>query len=390
MGNSQSSNIPTTMKRIVLAQPNKDISKAELKVEEIAMPVPKSGEVLIRVIAAPVNPSDYGEWTHVPPSTEEFEAKPAGHEGSGIVVASGGGVYANSIVGCNVGFVSNVKGQGSYQEYITVDAIKGVFPLPSTVKVEDAASHFVNPYTAAGFIDTVRARHHGTTTPGFVHTAAASQLGVMLVKLVAHLEATTGSSMNIINVVRREEQAATLRALGAKHIIISTQDGWQELLRQMIKELKIQIAFDAIAGEMSGILLDALPPKGTLYVYGRLSNEGCSGIQPLDLIYRKKRVEGWLLTNWLLAGDSMSMLLRIRAATALVHAGLEKEDGWSTSRFSDCTIHEMKDRFVEMVKDKGFTGNKLRIRFVEPEEAAATAAAATAAASASTAAANEK
>ena len=91
------------------------------------MPIPRSGEVLIKVTAAPVNPSDYGEWSNVSADDQKnFEPRAIGKEGSGVVVASGGGVYgtyANYVVGSNVGFISNVRGQGSYAEYTVVNAI---------------------------------------------------------------------------------------------------------------------------------------------------------------------------------------------------------------------------------------------------------------------------
>jgi NADPH:quinone reductase-like Zn-dependent oxidoreductase len=244
MGNSTSTEIPAQYKRVVLKEPATELENAKIVVETVDMCKPKSGEVLIKVIAAPVNPSDYGEWSHVLPG--DFEPKAQGKEGSGIVVASGGGVYANSVVGKHVGFITNVKGEGSYAEYTCVNALEGVFPLPQNVEVADAASHFVNPYTAYGFLDTVRARHHGKSRPGFVQTAAASQLGQMLVKLCKQ------ENMTLINVVRREEQAETLRALGAEHVIVSSQEGWEGQLKDLVKEHKIQIAFDAIAGEMSG------------------------------------------------------------------------------------------------------------------------------------------
>ena len=115
---------------------------------------------------------------------------------------------------------------------------------------------------------------------------------------------------------------------------------------------------------LSSQLLDMLPPKGTLFVYGKLSNQGCSGIQPLNLIYRKKKLEGFLLTNWIFQGDnSVSMLMRLRAATSCVHEGLAVKDGWSTSQFKDCSIDTMWTDFVTMYQATGFTGAKLRIKF---------------------------
>lgn len=362
MGNS-TSNLPATMKRVVLTKPDADITKADITVEEVPLPVPKSGEVLIRVIATPVNPSDYGEWSNTGKDERgrEFEPRPVGKEGSGLVVASGGGLYANSVVGYKVGFITNVKNQGSYAEYTVVNALTGVFPLPDSVKVEDAASHFVNPYTACGFLDIVKSRHASTGNGkgkfGMVHTAAASQLGQMLVKLCKQ------EDVNLINVVRREEQAELLRAIGAEHIIVTSVEGWQTRLAELVKELNIHIAFDAVAGEMSGQLLDLLPNKGLLIVYGKLSSEGCSGIQPLDLIYRRKKVEGFYLGSWV---QSDMLYQKLRTATGLVHSGLG-ENGWAASQFLDCSIEEMWPEFLKMWKESGFTGKKLRIRFPEAD-----------------------
>jgi len=356
MGNSPSltAPIPTTMRRWVLVQVDKDLSKAQLQLETVAVPKLKSGEVLIKVCAAPVNPSDYGIWCRDRPVTDP---EPIGNEGSGVVLQSGGGLYANSCVGSNVGFTCNVKGSNAYAEYVIVNALKGVYILPSTVQVKDAASHFVNPYTAYGFLDTVRARHVVSSTspvPGFVHTAACSQLGQMLVKLCAK------ENIVLINVVRREEQATKLRALGATHVVVTKGDGWENELKQLIKEHGIQFAFDAVAGDMTGKILSILPKKGTIFVYGRLSDQACSGIQPLDLIYMRKKIEGWFLGSWATSGGMFAAQRRLKGATSVVHAGLADSDGWSRSEFEDCTIEDMQTKFLDFFNN-GFTGRKLRI-----------------------------
>lgn len=299
-----------------------------------------------------MNPSDYGEWKNI---TESFQPKPVGKEGSGIVVSSGGGVYANSCIGCKVGFVIDSATQGSYSEFVTVDALKGIFPLPENIPVEDAASHFINPYTVYGIIDTVRSTYtSGKGTLGLIHTGAASQLGQMMVKYCSQEKIT------LINIVRREEQKELLKSLGAQYVIVSDTPAWEDQLKELIKELNIRIAFDCVSGEMTGKLLSMLPSKSSLFVYGSLSGTPCSGIEPLDLIYRKKKVEGWLLPTWLLSGDPVTMMMRIRAATASVHSGLGK-GGWAESQFDDCTMDTMIDRFRGLIAD-GFTGRKLRIR----------------------------
>ena len=206
----------------------------------------------------------------------------------------------------------------------------------------------------------MRTRHASSKfsryAPGFIHTAAASQLGQMLVKLCQQ------EGITLVNVVRRQEQADTLRALGAEIVVISSEPDWEDQLKAIIKEKHIHLAFDAVAGEMTGKLLSLLPMSGTIFVYGKLASEGCSHIQPIDLIYRRKKIEGFYLGAWIMQGDSLSMLMRTRAATACVHAGLVP-GGWATSQFVDCSIDDMWERFLEMWKESGFTGRKLRIMF---------------------------
>ena len=150
----------------------------------------------------------------------------------------------------------------------------------------------------------------------------------MLVKLCIKL-----GDVNVINVVRKESQAATLRELGAEHIINTSVEGWEATLKTKIKELGVQFAFDAVAGEMTGKLLSLLPKKGTCFVYGRLSNEACAEIQPLDLIYRRKKLEGFFLAVGAFDG-MLATYMRLKAATTTVHEGLAPGQtgpgaGWS-------------------------------------------------------------
>lgn len=350
-----STSIPKTMRRLALAESagDSDFNKAKVVVEEVPVPTPSEGQVLVRMYAAPVNPSDYSSWarTIVPAGT----TVPIGKEGSGYVVASGGGDAADALVGKKVGVTLMVG--GSYGEYVVTAAQGSVFPLPEDLAVEDGASFFVNPYTVAGFLDTVKNKKHG----GLVHTAAASQVGKMLVKICQEHDVT------LINVVRKEAQAELLRGLGAKHIVVTSNDGWEKELKDLVKELGIKCAFDAIAGEMSGKLLTLLPPGGTYYVYGALSGQPSSGLNAVDLIYGKKKFEGFFLPTWLNEGGMAKMVPRIMAASKMVMPGLK--DGWCATAFTDCTLDNMLERFLEMKNGGGFTDGKLRIRMDPPKEA---------------------
>jgi len=361
MGNGPSAidtSIPDTQKAFYIVEKNADFNKIKVEVRTIPVPKPSHGQVLVRVVAAPVNPSDYGKWAR---PSENDKPSIAGLEGSGVVVASGGGYAANGMIGKNIGFV-NVKNGGTYQQYVIVDASFGAFPLPSTLKCEDAASHFVNPYTACGFIDTVRKRHTGNSSNvGFVHTAACSQLGQMLIKLAKE------ENVTLINVVRRKEQVDILTKIGAENIINTSDADWKEQLGNKIKELGINVIFDAISGEMSGILTGLLPNGGTHFAYGTLGGRTCEGVLMTDLSYNKKNFEGWLLTHWILEhGKGLSTLLRINAATKTVHRGLEN-NGWSSSKYLDCKLDNMWEMFLDMKMKSGFTGKKLRIRFDQEE-----------------------
>ena len=120
---------PATMRRVVLVRPAEKIEDAQLQIETVPVPKPASGEVLIRVMAAPVNPSDYGKLKGTVDPAKEWTPTPMGNEGSGVVIASGGGLLAQRLLGKNVGFM-NLKKQGSWAEYVTASAMTSVFPLP--------------------------------------------------------------------------------------------------------------------------------------------------------------------------------------------------------------------------------------------------------------------
>jgi len=339
--------IPKTQKQIVLVEPDADLDKAKFEVRIVDVPVPKRGQVLVRMAAAPVNPSDFGTWMRTP---KGGDPKCVGNEGCGVVVASGGGFKTWNLVGKKVGVVP--KGVGSYQQYVAVDAMT-VFKLDQSADVLDAASFFVNPYTAVGILDTVKKRG----ASGFVHMAAASQLGQMLVKLAP------SQSITIVNVVRREEQAKMLRELGAEHVVVQ-QEGWEKVLGNLVKELKISVAFDCISGDATGALVSLMPKNSVTFLYGALSEKGASNINPMDLIYHGKKLEGWLLTTWCFQGGLLKTYFRLRRATALVTSSLQPGK-WAASQYEDVSMEDWFKTFLSMRQHSGnggFTGRKLRIR----------------------------
>eukprot|EP00580_Thalassiosira_gravida_P017606 CAMPEP_0201666046 /NCGR_PEP_ID=MMETSP0494-20130426/7006_1 /ASSEMBLY_ACC=CAM_ASM_000839 /TAXON_ID=420259 /ORGANISM="Thalassiosira gravida, Strain GMp14c1" /LENGTH=359 /DNA_ID=CAMNT_0048145119 /DNA_START=72 /DNA_END=1151 /DNA_ORIENTATION=- len=344
--------IPAEMKRLVVTSPGKGTSVADctMEIETLPTPTPASGEVLVKVVAAPINPSDYGSWFYSKPEAYPMSI---GKEGCGIVIVAD--EESSCPVGTKVGFVTDGK-QGTFSEYLTLNAKTGVFKMPEDVPIEDCASFMVNPYTALGILDT--AQRTCASSKAIIHTAAASQLGQMIVRLAP------SKGLEIINIVRREEQKELLEKIGAKHVIVaaSVDDHkvWKAELQSKVNELGAVCAFDAIAGDMAGHLMDVLPSKGIVHVYGGLAGPA-NGLSFIDLIYGQKELKGFFVTAWLKEGGPSRMIPRMMAAGKDVNAGLKGPDGWSCTQFCDTTMENAKEDLLELLAGKS-TGKKLRIR----------------------------
>ena len=285
-----------------------------LRVVELPLPVPTPGEVLIKVAASPINPSDLMFIRGLYGLKKPLPAIP-GFEGSGTVMRSGGGFLGRMLVGkrvaCHATDPKTVGGMWS--EYLVAPAAACV-PLKKNVDLEHAAMMLVNPFTAWALVDEAKRGRHRA----IVQTAAASALGRMIVRLAK------GAGIPVINIVRRPEQVALLRDLGAEHILNSNDTSFDDSLREHCRKLDATIAFDAVAGEMSARVLRAQPKGSRLIVYGALSLEAVQ-TEPGSLIFEGKRVEGFWLSAWL---KKKSLLARGRIAghvQKLLATGLKSE-----------------------------------------------------------------
>lgn len=257
-----------------------------LVLTERPVPKPRRGEVLVRIAATPVNPSDLlflnGEYG---------EAKPLpvvpGEEGCGTVVASGGGLQARALVGRRVACFATPDRDGTWAGYTATKADLCV-PLLKRVSDEQGAMLIVNPLTAWSFV--ARARRAGHRS--FVQTAAAGQLGRMIIRLAARRD------VEVVNVVRRPEQVELLSGLGAKHVLSSAEPDFDAQLRDLCARLGTKLAYDAVGGEMTGRLVSALARGGRVTVYGKLTDEDCRA-DALELIFRGKSVDGMWMEEWL-------------------------------------------------------------------------------------------
>jgi NADPH:quinone reductase len=257
-----------------------------LVVVERPVPRPTKGQVLVRVAASPVNPSDLSFLRGMYGVRKRLPVVP-GFEGSGEVVASGGGLWPRLLVGRRVACAAPTDGDGTWAEFMLADASHCI-PLRRATDTEQASMLIVNPFTAwalMGIAESLRAR-------AFVQTAAAGALGRMIVRLAI------ARGVHAINIVRRREQVELLTREGAGHVLNSTDEDFDERLREQCTRLSATVLFDAVAGETTGRVLRAMPAGSTAIVYGGLSLEGCV-IDPRSLIFERKRLRGFWLSDWL-------------------------------------------------------------------------------------------
>ena len=235
-------------------------NKLEVALSEIEIPQPGENQVVIRIEAAPINPSDLGVMFSAadmttasqsgsadrPVISADVPAKfmgavkkrvgkaiPVGNEGAGTVVAAGSSAAAQSLMGKTVAFI----GGGSYRKYLCANVQSCLELEPGTTAVEGASS-FVNPLTALAMVETMRAEGH----KAIVHAAAASNLGQMLNRICI------ADGIDLVNIVRKPEQEELLRDMGAKYVVNSSRDSFMADLTQALIDTGATVAFDPIGG----------------------------------------------------------------------------------------------------------------------------------------------
>jgi NADPH:quinone reductase-like Zn-dependent oxidoreductase len=285
-----------------------------IAVADVPVPRPGPGEVLVRVFASPINPSDLMFIRGLYGFKKPLPAIP-GFEGSGTVVDAGAGLMPRYLKGRRVACAAadpKVTG-GMWAEYVVTSA-QFCIPLRKHVDLEHGAVLLINPMTAWGLMHEARRGGHRAV----VQTAAASALGRMIIRLGKRF------SIPVITVVRRAEQVELLRGLGAEYILNSSEPEFNERLRELCHQLGASIGFDAVAGEMSGIVLRAQPRGSRLLVYGGLSLQP-SQADPASLIFEGKQLEGFWLTGWLRSRTLLGQLRLARQIQELLRNDLKTE-----------------------------------------------------------------
>lgn len=299
--------LPAVMQAVVVQRYEPGLTG--LSVQTIPVPQPGPGQVLVQMRAAPINPSDMmfvqGFYGFTKPTPVV-----AGFEGAGVVVAAGAGLLPRFWQGRRVIVAVQDTGNGTWEEYVCVPAWRSL-PVPDSLSDEQAAMLLVNPLSAYAMIDL--ARKAGAKT--ILQTAAGSVLGQMLWRLGQRF------GVEVVGTVRRAEQAAELRQMGMRHVLLSTDPDFPQQLKSTCDELSIRLAYDAVGGELTQQLAAALLPGGVIKVYGALAMQAAA-VNPADLIFRNIRVEGFWLSTWIEQVGLPRTLLAFRHVTQLVTAEL--------------------------------------------------------------------
>jgi NADPH:quinone reductase len=316
----------------------------ELSLTGVPIPTPAANEVLIRIEAAPINPSDLGllfagadmtqasqrgtkEQPVVAARIPEAALKslaarfdvsmPVGNEGAGVVVEAGSSDAAQALLGKTVAAL----GGAMYSQYRCV-TLEQCLALPDGATPADGASSFVNPLTALGMIETMRSEGH----TALVHTAAASNLGQMLNRICHN------DKIALVNIVRNQDQVGLLRAMGAAHVCNSSSPSFVQDLIEALTATGATIAFDAIGGgKLASQILTcmeaAIVRKATQYsrygssVHKQVYVYGGLGQGPIELnrnFGMAWGVGGWLVTPFLQKiGPAATQKLKQRVAAEL-------------------------------------------------------------------------
>jgi NADPH:quinone reductase-like Zn-dependent oxidoreductase len=322
----------------------KKSGELEISLANVPVAEPAADEVVVRIEATPINPSDLGLLVgaadmstakaigtreapviaaKVPDAAMRAmagrldESLPVGNEGAGVVIKTGSSEAAKALMGKTVAMI----GGAMYAQYRTIKASECLV-LPEGATAAEGASCFVNPLTSLGMVETMRREGH----KALVHTAAASNLGQMLNKICLK------DGIGLVNIVRNSQQAEILHKIGAKHVVDSTSPTFMHDLTNSLVETGATLAFDAIGGgKLAGQILTGMEAAANrnakvysrygssvhkqVYIYGGLD----TGPTELNRTFGMSwGLGGWLLFPFLQKiGPADAMKLRERVVSEL-------------------------------------------------------------------------
>lgn len=353
----------------------------ELSLVTVETPEPQPDEVIVRLEAAPINPSDLGllfagvdmsaaqasgtarspvVTASVPPTFMRANAGrvdqslPVGNEGAGVVIGAGASDEAQALMGQTVALI----GGAMYSQYRCIKASQ-CLRLPEGTTPAEGASCFVNPLTALGMVETMRREGH----TALVHTAAASNLGQMLQRLCLK------DGIDLVNIARKPEQVATLKSIGAKFVCNSSEPTFMNDLIEALVATGATLAFDAVGGgKLASRILTCMEVAANrtareysrygstthkqVYIYGGLDRGPTELTRNFGMAWG---LGGWLLTPFLQkTGPEAAQKLRERVAA-------EVKTTFASSYIKEVSLAEALQLDEIAVYSKQATGEKYLI-----------------------------
>jgi len=303
---SQNRVYPETMKAVFLEKPG-----GPLIVKDVKIPKPGPNEVLIKMSAAPVNPSDLARIRNAP-SDYDLATFIPGLEGSGTVMSAGKGILPHLWLGKRVTCSNEYHTSGTWAEYMVTKAAK-CFPLGRKVSDEQGCMSLVNPLTALAFFEFVKEKKH----KAIINNAAASALGRMVELLgKKHL-------IPVINIVRSQTQVERLRQLGSKYVLDSSEPSFIEDLGKISHDLSATLLLEPVCSSQLEQMCEVLPYRSTIIIYGNLSGEEQIMFRPRTLISNHITIEGFYLGNRSKENGLIRNLMNLRKVRALMGGDLK-------------------------------------------------------------------
>lgn len=283
-----------------------------LRLTEEKEPTPGRGEVRVRVLASPINPSDLMTIRGVYGRRPTLPATP-GYEGVGVVEAAGPGLYGRMLVGRRVAFLNGET--GNWREK-TIASARQCVPLSDAIPLEQAAMFFVNPVTAYAMTRAVLKIEPGQW---LLQTAAGSSLGRMVIRLGQRYGFRT------LCVIRRTDQKAELESIGADAVIATDKEDMVERTMAITGGKGAPFVIDCVGGKTASDAVRTLAVGGRMLLYGNLSGESMT-FNPRDLLTPGARMEGFWLARWMPGLPLLRRLRVVRTVGSLIKEGVLRSE----------------------------------------------------------------
>lgn len=288
-------------------------SKVTLTISTVEIPQPGPGQVLVKMIAAPIHPSDTSFINGKYDLRNRTLPAGIGGEGVGTVVSSGGGLYGRYLVGKRVACCSDPKTtSGTWAEFLCTRA-DYCFAVSDEVTDDEAATLFVNPLTVLMFMDKIKQGGHRAV----VQTGALSAVGRML-----HQECLK-ENIPLINIVRKPEQLEQVINEGGVYALNSEDPEFEQNLKSLCVRLNVTVAFDCVAGSLTGQIFNSIDGPGVVYVYGFLSGKAIKRLDLSSFIFSNKKLEGLHLAKWLKTKGSFALYKLLNYAMSSIKTTLK-------------------------------------------------------------------